>query len=329
MKLTLLRTRPQEPKNPASCGRGYRGEGIMNDIAQHQEEVCRNLLTALLAESSLYHTSKEFKELIEFTGRLRNVAPFNAMLLHIQRPGAQYVATAYDWRNRFGRTIIEDTRPLLILYPFGPVALVHDVADTKGDPLPDIVLNPFPAIGKMTEGVLKGFLARLERRRVEIRNAEFGAGMAGRIRKFKKVSAPLPGEKTARVNITYQLTLNSKHDPNQQFTTIVHELAHLFLGHLGDDDKLKIKVRLGLPHGKQEIEAEAAAYLVCKRNGIEARPQGYLHSYMGGNDPAHYPDLYAVMKAVGLIETLLGIGPEAMNFGGQDETNRAGTWKVG
>lgn len=85
----------------------------------HDEETSRNLLASLLEDSRLYHQSADFKTLMDFTTRLRNVAPFNAMLLHIQKPGIQYVATRYDWCSRFGRTIKDGTRPLLILVPFG------------------------------------------------------------------------------------------------------------------------------------------------------------------------------------------------------------------
>lgn len=59
------------------------------------------------------------------------------MLLLMQKPGLSYVASAYDWRERFGRKPKEEARPLLILWPFGPVAFVYDVLDTEGKPLPE------------------------------------------------------------------------------------------------------------------------------------------------------------------------------------------------
>jgi hypothetical protein len=54
------------------------------------------------------------------------------MLLQVQKPGLNYAASEYDWRDRFDRTIKEGARPLLILWPFGPVALVYDELDTEG-----------------------------------------------------------------------------------------------------------------------------------------------------------------------------------------------------
>ena len=41
------------------------------------EEAARSLLDQLLEDSRLYKTSKDYFELLEFTKRLRNFAPFN------------------------------------------------------------------------------------------------------------------------------------------------------------------------------------------------------------------------------------------------------------
>lgn len=62
-----------------------------------------SLLHHLIVESRLYRTSKDYKTLLEFVVRLRNFAPFNAMLLQIQKPGLQHAASARDWRERFRR----------------------------------------------------------------------------------------------------------------------------------------------------------------------------------------------------------------------------------
>ena len=75
----------------------------------------RNLLDQLLIDSRLYRTSREFQELLDFTIRLRNMAPFNAMLLQIQKPGLRFAASQHDWMNRFNCTIKDRGRPLLIM----------------------------------------------------------------------------------------------------------------------------------------------------------------------------------------------------------------------
>jgi hypothetical protein len=104
-----------------------------------EEGTARSLLDRLLSDSRLYRKSKDYKNLLDFVVRLRNFAPFNAMLLHVQKPGLSYAASAADWRDRFGRWPKDGARPLLILWPFGPVALVYDVQDTEGQALHDEV----------------------------------------------------------------------------------------------------------------------------------------------------------------------------------------------
>ena len=99
-----------------------------------ETEAARALLDQLLADSRLYRTGKDYRALLDFVIRLRNFAPFNAMLLQVQKPGLMYAASRLDWLERFNRTVKDGARPLLILWPFGPVALVYDVADTQGAP---------------------------------------------------------------------------------------------------------------------------------------------------------------------------------------------------
>ena len=89
------------------------------------------LLDPLLSDARLYKTSKDYEELLDFVAKLPNFAPFNAMLLQLQKPGLTYAASAYDWKVRFGCYPKEDARPLIILWPFGPVAFVYDVMDIK------------------------------------------------------------------------------------------------------------------------------------------------------------------------------------------------------
>ncbi|WP_137157409.1 hypothetical protein [Rhizobium sp. FKL33] len=63
----------------------------------------RALIDQLIAATRLYDSSEAIQELLDFTARLREFAPFNAMLLHIQKPGLTHAATAHDWWHRFGR----------------------------------------------------------------------------------------------------------------------------------------------------------------------------------------------------------------------------------
>jgi hypothetical protein len=67
-----------------------------------ESDATRALLDQLLTDSRLYRTGEDYKALLEFV-RLRNVVPFNAILLQLQKPGLRVAASAFDWRERFDR----------------------------------------------------------------------------------------------------------------------------------------------------------------------------------------------------------------------------------
>ena len=54
-------------------------------------------LDKLFDEVGAYRSTKEYSELLHFIRRFRKYAPYNAMLLHVQKPGSQFVTTAADW----------------------------------------------------------------------------------------------------------------------------------------------------------------------------------------------------------------------------------------
>lgn len=274
---------------------------FFTDEAEAETTVARSVLDQLLTDSRLYTQSKDYKDLLDFVVRLRNFAPFNAMLLQVQKPGLRYAASARDWRERFGRQPKTDARPLLILWPFGPVALVYDSTDTEGEPLPEHVYA-FPAKGDMTSVKIHGFVARLRAYRFGTTFIDAGDNKAGSIERRILASDP-------KAKPEYSIKINKNHDPNVQFATLSHELAHLALGHLGPDRALSIPDRRQTSHGQCEIEAESVAYLVCCRNGVVSRSEAYLSNYVEQHTTIDHLDLYQVMRAAGTVERMLGLNP--------------------
>lgn len=266
---------------------------------EKEQAPARTLLDQLLTDSRLYTKSKHYQQLLDFVVRLRNSAPFNAMLLQLQKSGLRFAASANDWRNRFGRTPIEGARPLLILWPFGPVALVYDVLDTDGRELPRDVMSAFPAKGEVA-AMMNSFRGRVQRKGIEWGWLDAGDGRAGYIRLLSRAS----NEKEAN---RYLMLVNRNHAPAVQVTTLTHELAHLFLGHLGADKKLHISARTGCDHAQREIEAESVAYIVCGRNGVSVASETYLSKFVQENTTLDQIDVYQVMRAAGQVETLLGL----------------------
>jgi len=266
------------------------------ELALGSQDYDRNLLDQLLRDSQLYQNSKDYRELLDFTVRLRNMAPFNAMLLQIQKPGLNYAASAFDWHNSFQRHVKEKARPLLIMWPFGPVALVYDLLDTDGADLPKDAFA-FYAVGKIDDARIKAFEKIIENKGISISRYDQGDNDAGFIRRLTRAA----DKKTYSF---YELGLNRNHNAAMSFVTLAHELGHLFLGHLGEDKKLRIQDRR--PDQRiREIEAESVAYIVCRRNGVETSSQKYLHAYVQKGESTNHLDLYAITRAAGHIERLL------------------------
>lgn len=275
---------------------------------QHQQdlfesEAARTLLDQLLDDSRLYRNSTDYRNLLDFIVKLRNFAPFNAMLLQIQKPGLSYAASALDWRERFNRRPKRDARPLLILWPFGPVALVYDVQDTEGDALPADV-SFFQANGEITRERMQRFLLLMGRKGIKNKYFDGGEGNAGSIEVTQKPPAKNAKKKSGKPS-EYLMRINQNHAPNVQFSTLAHELGHLFLGHLGPDERLSIPERPQMTHAQMELEAESFAYLACCRNGVECKSKTYLADYVSQHTNVDNLDIYQIVRAVGQMETLL------------------------
>ena len=258
------------------------------------EEQSRALIDQLIAETRLYSSSESLKELLQFTVRLRHMAPFNAMLLHIQKPGLSYAMTARDWWERFLRRPTEHARPLLILRNFGPVDFVYDVLDTDGAPLPPSVYT-FPTRGSLPAGWFNFAERRLSRAAIKLVWPDHGDRSAGSVR---LVHDYLDAK---RLN-DFRMTINRNHPPETQFVTLLHELGHVYLGHQGGDAKRNVRTRRSAPHGLREVEAESVAWLVAKRSGLMPRSESYLDAYKGNFADL---DLHTVMRAANAIEQLL------------------------
>jgi hypothetical protein len=267
----------------------------------------RSLLTQLLDESKLYKKGKNFKELLDFVNSLSNFAPFNVFLLHIQKPGIRFAASEHDWRKRLNRTIKEGARPLLILWPFAPVVLVYDVEDTEGDDLPADVAKVFRATGEMTEVHINNFIEKLVKQGIDTKLIEYGDGHAGHIERPDHDIKINKQSKQAKEKPDYLIRLNKKHDCNVQFATLAHELAHLYLGHLGADKFLKTSDRRKKTHKTKELEAESVCYIVCHRNNVKPNSEAYLTNFVDDKLQAEDMDLYTLLKAAGQIETVLDL----------------------
>ncbi len=269
-------------------------------------------LDRLFQETRLYRTSAEFREVMEFTKRFRTHAPYNCFLLHMQRPGAEFVANTHYWKKRYNRTIKPGVRPLIILVPFGPVDFVYDVRDTEGDPVPERIVDFFGAKGTLTPGVWNLTKINCEREWIAVGEDAQRDSLAGCIRAasagttvmVRTGRTPDGKEIWEKRGAKYAITLNKDHTLVTRYATLVHELAHLYCGHLGTPNEKWWPDRRQVDLPTREFEAESVSWLICERLGIENPSVRYLDGYLAKNREVPKIALELVLKAAGHIERM-------------------------
>lgn len=185
-------------------------------------------LDKLFNEVRTYRKSSNLKELFQFIKRFRDIAPYNAMLLHIQKPGSQFVASAYDWSRKFNRYIKPGARPLIILRPFGPVSFVFELGDTEGkEPFPQELLSPFDAEGKLPKNAIDNLIKYMKFDGISYNEADHGTSSAGFIKVDNSAmeQSVISGKKEIWLKILYNMVVNKNLNQEAKFSTIVHELV--------------------------------------------------------------------------------------------------------
>lgn len=246
-------------------------------------------LDQLFLRSRKYRNSKAYLELLQFINRLPSLSPFNAFLIHMQYPGAQFVASAKKWEMHYGRTVKRDALPFVILVPFGPVEFVYDIADTEGPELPSRLLDPFEAIGRLDEDIYRLTLMNCKRDKIPVFESDLADSLGGYAR--HKLG-------------DFSISINKNHPLNVRYASLTHELAHIYAGHVGTTDETWWSDRSKLPKEIKEIEAESISFLVCRRIGIDTNAQEYLAGYIADHEEMPLFSLDTVLTVPGYIEQM-------------------------
>jgi hypothetical protein len=278
------------------------------------QDSARAALDELFTLAGKYNSSDAYLELMRFVGRFRFYSPFNAVLIYTQMPGAHFVCTARRWRKDYRREIKIGARPIVILQPMGPILFVFDVSDTaplpNARPLPPKVEDPFQVRNGKIGGQFALTIDNAKRDGVRVSERADGSQRAGSIQwaaagqhlEFTIAKKPLP--KSTQVPLWFELLLNSVLSAEARYGTLVHELAHLYCGHLGTPNGRWWPDRHDLSHDVREFEAESVSYLVCTRLGIDTASDEYLAAYVRRCPATPSISLDRVMKSVWLLEQM-------------------------
>ena len=229
----------------------------------------KSTLDILLEEGQRYRKSSDFTEMIEFMAKFRRYSPYNNLLVKIQNPHCSFYATKQDWFNRFDRTLKEDAKPMLILAPMHPVMLVYGLDETEGKNLPQKLTDFAQFEGEWQPIWLTNLISNANKYMIRV--------------DFKKHSSTSAGFATlVRENNVdkMRISIHNELDEPSRFGVLCHELAHIFLGHLGSDKDRWWPSRQNLNHASVEVEAEAVAYTVTQRLGLKGNSSAYLSSHL-------------------------------------------------
>jgi antirestriction protein ArdC len=232
-------------------------------------------LTGIIREGveSIINSGK-FKQYLSLLSQLHNYSFHNSLLIYQQLPTASHVAGYRKWQE-LGRQVRKGEKAIQIFAPTfqtrkqgdtikdseqepekkyitGFVTVpVFDISQTDGEGLPSLVsdfgnstmlFNMFVSVFKADYGIIQQTL-----------KSELGGYTDGKV-----------------------IVLNDCKSEEQKLKTLIHEISHCLLGHVGNNDKTR---------SVKEVEAEMTAFIVSEHFGIDSSCYsfGYLTSWGRGD----------------------------------------------
>jgi len=267
-------------------------QALAGDAPPRQE--VQSGIDSLVQQSTLYRNSKAFLEMISFMALFREYAPYNNMLVRLQNPSCSFYATEKDWEQRFGRKLKEDARPMIILAPMHPVLMVYDLDQTDGPPLPEEI-DRFAKFGGNWQPCFlqRTIVNAAERDRIRVDFKQLSSTNAG----FVTIAH---GDETYKMRIT----IHNELDAPSRYGVLCHELAHIYLGHLGSDSDYWWPSRINLDRNAVELEAEAVSYLVTSRLGLRGESASYISRFLPDGNIPRSVSLDLIAKVASRIEEM-------------------------
>lgn len=280
-----------------------------------QKDERQNPLDELFSAAKKYRRSADYMELMKFISEFHRYSAFNAMLVHIQMPGAKYVLTARRWNEEHGRFPVENAQALVMLQPMGPVMFGFDVSQTDGQPLPPRFHSPFQATGQIDSRCVERTIANARRDGVEVVKRPLGSTLGGYVRNAADprhvIGVGVVSDRTqlidyggSRIPVFARITLSSNVDDATNYRILTHELGHLYCGHVGTPKPKWWPARIDLSRQAREFEAESVSYLACRRAGLETPAAEYLNGYLKDNEEVPHISLERVLRSAMLIEQM-------------------------
>jgi hypothetical protein len=288
----------------------YKEKEEKREAERKREEEFRNNVDELQFLIDECRNSDRFKQMLDFVGRFNYLAPYNAMLVEMQLPGAKLVLTGKKWRE-YGRRVKPNAQQLITLFPFGPIQCMFDISGTgpiEGEEAIEEaeLMKEWDECLKRVEGdikpeLLQQLINNLPSYGIYYDDSLLAANTyGGYLMPYMHNIQVKIGDELVKTTSRFMISVNHKQSDTEKFHTICHELGHLLCRHVYYNER----TRRILDLKEQEFEAETVAWLVCKRMGISNPSEQYLATYAkDGKIPLCSLDL--IMKAVTEIENMI------------------------
>jgi hypothetical protein len=258
----------------------------------------------LIKRSWNLRDGKAFAKFIDFISKFDHYSRFNTMLVYLQNKEVTFFGGEAYWRKKFHRTIRREARPYVILAPMSPVMLVYDVFETEGKENPKNFLDNllgdklFEVKGHLNPKIYEG--------------AIFTAKLWGIPVIYKPLSYFKGGYVTTAFTGRLEICLKDNASVEENFTVLIHELAHVLLGHTGHkelrktnpDKRLLLPERQKLTRTTEELEAETISYLVSTKLGLIPRSEEYIAGYLKDVNDLLQFSYETVIKVTDKIENM-------------------------
>lgn len=235
-------------------------------------EKTKALIDEVKAGVSKVQGSEDWKACMANSSKFWRYSFYNQLLIGSQCPDASRVAGFKTWKS-LGRHVKKGERALRILAPrvitkedhkgdevkgiAGFFAVpVFDVSQTEGKELPTIF---HPLKGTAPDGVFSRAEALMVSKGYTVSFEPLRDGLYGFVDSKKRI------------------VLREGESQAQTLSTMVHEMSHALLGHVGDEHKAR---------DAGELEAETASWIVCRNLGLETSDSSftYLATWAQGDE---------------------------------------------
>lgn len=267
---------------PLKAKAGEKAKSSETDNSNVQRKGHKEILLEVADDlDELFQAAQEAEDdpvwlkLINSATAVTKMAPYNMMLAKIQRPGATFVGFRDDWAS-IGRTVKPGAIPILVLWPFGPVRCAYDLSDTTGTEIEDKALAELFGAPQSVPENAYARLCRAAKKAddIDVSEQKIAGTMAGRAMYF-----PIQNAKGHIVSRTWSVQVSQTLHEAGKLATLIHELAHIYLGHLGGS-AMKWPDRQKVTQDVKEFEAEAVCYIIGKRLGFTTGSAEYLKDYI-------------------------------------------------